>query len=169
MAESRADAEKAFNRFLAKYRAKYDKAADCLAKDREALLMVGFPILVLKETKSDGASATKIAPVLLWPLRISIQAGPTGSVKLGFDTEREVQLNPGFNSVFGAEVCARWQNLADDLLQGGALKAEDVLRAFEEVAPPPGWHHHHRCYSQRESSEQAGTAAASHGGGAVSC
>jgi transposase-like protein len=37
-AESRAEAEKAFNRFLAKYRAKYDKAAECLAKDREALL-----------------------------------------------------------------------------------------------------------------------------------
>lgn len=38
MAENRADAEKAFNRFLAKYRAKYDKAAECLAKDRKALL-----------------------------------------------------------------------------------------------------------------------------------
>jgi putative transposase len=38
MAENRADAEKAFNRFLAKYRAKYDKAAECLAKDRKVLL-----------------------------------------------------------------------------------------------------------------------------------
>jgi transposase-like protein len=38
MAESRDEAEKAFNGFLAKYKAKYDKAADCLAKDREALL-----------------------------------------------------------------------------------------------------------------------------------
>jgi putative transposase len=38
MAENRADAEKAFDRFLAKYKAKYDKATDCLAKDREALL-----------------------------------------------------------------------------------------------------------------------------------
>jgi putative transposase len=38
MAESRKDAEKNFDRFLAKYEAKYDKAADCLVKDREALL-----------------------------------------------------------------------------------------------------------------------------------
>jgi putative transposase len=37
-AENRSDAEEAFNRFLAKYEAKYDKAAHCLAKDREALL-----------------------------------------------------------------------------------------------------------------------------------
>jgi len=34
-AESRADAEAAFDRFLAKDPAKYDKAAPCLAKDRE--------------------------------------------------------------------------------------------------------------------------------------
>jgi transposase-like protein len=38
MAEGRDDAEKAFDRFLSKYQVKYDKAADCLAKDREALL-----------------------------------------------------------------------------------------------------------------------------------
>jgi putative transposase len=37
-AASRAEAEAAFDRFLAKYGAKYDKAAHCLAKDREALL-----------------------------------------------------------------------------------------------------------------------------------
>ncbi len=38
-AENRSDAEAAFDRFLAKYGAKYDKAAHCLAKDREALLV----------------------------------------------------------------------------------------------------------------------------------
>ena len=37
-AESRAAAEKALDRFLVKYGAKYDKAVDCLSKDREALL-----------------------------------------------------------------------------------------------------------------------------------
>ena len=37
-AESRAAAETAFDRFIAKYGAKYDKAVDCLSRDREALL-----------------------------------------------------------------------------------------------------------------------------------
>jgi putative transposase len=37
-AENRSDAEGAFDRFLAKYGAKYDKAAHCPAKDRAALL-----------------------------------------------------------------------------------------------------------------------------------
>jgi putative transposase len=38
MAPTRKDAEKAFDRFLATYRAKYPKAVACLAKDREVLL-----------------------------------------------------------------------------------------------------------------------------------
>jgi transposase-like protein len=39
MASSRAEAEKAFDLFLSTWEAKYPKAADCLAKDREALLV----------------------------------------------------------------------------------------------------------------------------------
>jgi len=38
MAESRADAETAFDRFIETFRAKYPKATECLAKDRKALL-----------------------------------------------------------------------------------------------------------------------------------
>ena len=38
MAPSRAEAERAFDRFLATYQAKYPKATECLKKDREALL-----------------------------------------------------------------------------------------------------------------------------------
>ena len=38
MAATRADAGRAFDRFLAVHRSKYPKAADCLAKDRAALL-----------------------------------------------------------------------------------------------------------------------------------
>jgi putative transposase len=37
-ADSRSHAEQAFDRFIATYEAKYPKAVDCLAKDREALL-----------------------------------------------------------------------------------------------------------------------------------
>jgi transposase-like protein len=38
MAETKTDAEKAFDAFIAAYELKYDKAAECLKKDREALL-----------------------------------------------------------------------------------------------------------------------------------
>jgi transposase-like protein len=44
MASTRADAEKAFDLFLKTYEAKYPKAAQCLAKDRETLLeFYNFP------------------------------------------------------------------------------------------------------------------------------
>ncbi len=38
MAETKADAEKAFDHFIESYEAKYPKASECLAKDRDALL-----------------------------------------------------------------------------------------------------------------------------------
>src|SRR5260370_41120809 len=38
LAETKAGAEKAFDLFVKTYEAKYPKAAECLAKDREALL-----------------------------------------------------------------------------------------------------------------------------------
>ncbi len=45
-AETRAAAEKAFDRFVATYEAKYAKATDCLLKDREELLVFyDFPAL----------------------------------------------------------------------------------------------------------------------------
>jgi len=44
MAESKANAEKAFNHFLKAYEAKYPKATECLEKDRETLLtLYDFP------------------------------------------------------------------------------------------------------------------------------
>ena len=44
MAETRADAEQAFDLFLTTYQAKYPKAAECLAKDRAVLLtFYNFP------------------------------------------------------------------------------------------------------------------------------
>ena len=39
MAETRADAEAAFNFFIAAYGAKYDKSAERMVKDRERLLI----------------------------------------------------------------------------------------------------------------------------------
>ena len=55
MAEERNHAEKALNRFLAKYQAKYDKAADCLAKDRDALLaFYDFPAEHRKHILTDN-------------------------------------------------------------------------------------------------------------------
>lgn len=64
MAEGRADAEKAFDRFLAKYHAKYDKAAACLAKDRQALLaFYDFPAEHWKHIRTGNPIESTFATV----------------------------------------------------------------------------------------------------------
>ena len=65
-AASRADADAAFERFLAKYQAKYDKAAHCLAKDREALLaFYAFPAEHWKHVRSTNPVESTFATVRL--------------------------------------------------------------------------------------------------------
>jgi transposase-like protein len=64
MAESRDDAEKAFDRFLAKYGTKYDKAADCLTKDRDALLaFYDFPAEHWKHIRTGNPIESTFATV----------------------------------------------------------------------------------------------------------
>jgi hypothetical protein len=98
-------------------------------------LMLGYPILTLKE---EGAASAKIAPVLLWPLKITIQAGANGPVTLAFDPEREVQLNPAFDTIFGPGIYVRWQSAAENLLRSGVIDANEALSAFEELASLAG-------------------------------
>jgi putative transposase len=65
-AENRSDAEEAFDRFLAKYQAQYDKAAHCLAKDREALLaFYGVPAEHWKHVRSTNPVESTVATVRL--------------------------------------------------------------------------------------------------------
>jgi Transposase, Mutator family len=65
-AASRADAEAAFDRFLAKYEAKYDKAAGCLVKDRTALLaFYDFPAEHWKHVRSTNPVESTFATVRL--------------------------------------------------------------------------------------------------------
>jgi transposase-like protein len=65
-AESREEAEGAFDRFLAKYGAKYDKAAACLSKDREALLaFYDFPAEPWKHVRTSNPIESTFATVRL--------------------------------------------------------------------------------------------------------
>jgi transposase-like protein len=65
-AESRKEAEDAFDRFVAKYRAKYDKAAACLAKDRESLLaFYDFPAEHWKHVRTSNPIESTFATVRL--------------------------------------------------------------------------------------------------------
>jgi putative transposase len=65
-AENRQAAEDAFDRFIAKYGAKYDKAVACLAKDREALLtFYDFPAEHWKHVRTTNPIESTFATVRL--------------------------------------------------------------------------------------------------------
>jgi putative transposase len=65
-AEDRAAAEEALDRFLAKYQARYDKAAHCLAKDRDTLLaFYDLPAEHWKHVRSTNVVESTFATVRL--------------------------------------------------------------------------------------------------------
>ena len=66
MAETHAEAEAAFDHFLEKYGAKYPKATDCLAKDREVLLaFYDFPAEHWKHLRTTNPVESTFATVRL--------------------------------------------------------------------------------------------------------
>ncbi len=64
MAETRSDAETAFDAFLAAYELKYEKAAECLRKDRDALLaFYDFPAEHWKHLRTSNPIESTFATV----------------------------------------------------------------------------------------------------------
>jgi putative transposase len=92
-AESRAAAEKAFDHFIGKYGAKYDKAAACLAKDRKALLaFYDFPAEHWKHVRTSNPIESTFATVRLRTAKtkgcLSRQTALAMVFKLGKSAER---------------------------------------------------------------------------------
>ena len=64
MAETSKDAEAAFDAFIAAYELKYDKAAECLAKDRQVLLaFYDFPAEHWKHLRTSNPIESTFATV----------------------------------------------------------------------------------------------------------
>ncbi|WP_386065854.1 DUF4011 domain-containing protein [Tahibacter sp. UC22_41] len=98
-------------------------------------LYLGFPFLLAREART--AVKTRIAPLLLWPVRIHSQVGRRGEVALSFDHEREeVRLNPAIEGIVGAAAAAKWRQAAEALLGRSTLRVADVIDAFGALALP---------------------------------
>lgn len=98
-------------------------------------LYLGFPFLLAKDAK--GSTRTRIAPLLLWPVRLQLEVGSRGEATLGFDNEREeVRINPALDTLLGAEAAARWRSVAEDLLRRSSFRTADVMDAFGVLTPP---------------------------------
>ncbi|MCW8444196.1 AAA domain-containing protein [Fluoribacter gormanii] len=97
-------------------------------------LFLGFPFLILKESTQEGASVKpKIAPILLWPIKINIEA--RGRVNINFDQEREeVRLNPALIKILGTEEVKLWTEILQEILSRSSLRIVDVMDAFGALA-----------------------------------
>jgi primosomal replication protein N'' len=95
-------------------------------------LFMGFPFLLARST--DG-TATRIAPLLLWPVRVHHDLGTRGSATVAFDKDREeVRINPALDSIVGAEVARAWRETAEELLGRSAVRVADAMHAFGSLA-----------------------------------
>jgi primosomal replication protein N'' len=98
-------------------------------------LYLGFPFLLAREARA--SVKTRIAPLLLWPVRIHMEVGNRGQVGLSFDNDREeVRLNPAIEGILGIEAAKQWRRVADELLGRSALQIAEIADAFGVLAPP---------------------------------
>ena len=100
-------------------------------------LYLGFPFLVMQE--ANRSTRPRIAPVLLWPVKLHPETGSRGRVTLAFDRDREeVRLNPAFETLLGIDAARRWREVADEVLGRSSATAAEVVEAFGELAGVDG-------------------------------
>ena len=92
-------------------------------------LYMGFPF-VLAQPRGENVKP-RIAPALLWPIRIGSEVGQRGRFTLAFDRDREeVRINPALQNLLGPKELARWETARDNILAGatGTRAVMDNLR-----------------------------------------
>ncbi len=96
-------------------------------------LYLGFPFLLSRDPR--GKSSARIAPLLLWPVKLQFEVGTGGQAALAFDGEREeVRLSPALEGLVGAEQAKLWAKATNELLGRSALSIADVMEAFGMLA-----------------------------------
>ena len=80
-------------------------------------IYMGFPF-VLAQPRGENVKP-RIAPALLWPIRIGSEVGQRGRFTVAFDRDREeVRINPALQNLLGPKEIARWETARDNILAG---------------------------------------------------
>ncbi|MEQ1611437.1 MAG: AAA domain-containing protein [Hyphomicrobiaceae bacterium] len=88
-------------------------------------LYMGFPF-ILTQPRSEAVKP-RIAPVLLWPIKIGTEVGQRARFTLGFDRDREeVRVNPALQNLFTPQELLKWEAARDNIL-AGASSATSVM------------------------------------------
>jgi primosomal replication protein N'' len=101
-------------------------------------LYLGYPFLVFQQHGGDQPSKVpRIAPLLLWPIKIAMQMGARGAVSIEFDKERgEVRLNPALDGLLGLAQAGRWRDALRTVLEQSAPTPRTIVEAFSHLGTP---------------------------------
>lgn len=99
-------------------------------------LYLAFPFIVLRDARASESAKPRIAPVLLWPVKLEMPSGQRGTVKLGYDDEREVRLNPALEGLLGPAF-SDWREMLNDLRGRDHLDIQSTLDAISHLARLP--------------------------------
>ncbi|RUR24703.1 AAA domain-containing protein [Legionella qingyii] len=99
-------------------------------------LYLGFPFLVIQDSQPENLrKKPKIAPILLWPVKIKIETRNKASIFFDRDRE-EVRLNPIFTNLIGLEESNTWKEVAKELLGRSSIRIADVIDTFGALEEP---------------------------------
>ncbi len=95
-------------------------------------MYLGFPFVLMKESSLTGRKP-RIAPLLLWPVKLAQETNRARNFTLCFDKEREeVRLNPALEGLLGARDFEKYNSLRDDLLSRSSIRLPEVMEVMSE-------------------------------------
>ncbi len=98
---------------------------------------IGFPFVLVRATGT--RTRPRLAPILLWPVKLAGEIGSRGKFALTFDRDRSgASINPAFEGMYGLDGTAQWKSIADELLSRSSISLAEVIDAFGSKAVPAG-------------------------------
>src|SRR5262249_14447338 len=95
-------------------------------------LYLGFPF-ILAQPRGESVKP-RIAPALLWPIRIGSEVGQRARFSLCFDRDREeVRVNPALQGFFARSELAKWETARDNIM-AGATRGRAVMDELAHLA-----------------------------------
>lgn len=95
-------------------------------------MYLGFPFIVMKQSHVKGRRP-RIAPLLLWPIKVGLEVANAGNMTLSFDKEREeVRLNPALEGLLGTKKYEKYKSLKNELLSRSSVHLREVMEVMSE-------------------------------------
>lgn len=95
-------------------------------------LYVGYPFLTLLDRTEDG-DKTRVAPLILWPVKLNVAAGAMGTIAIASDPGREVALNPALETILGPVAFERWSEVVATAISDRFESRHSVLSALDDL------------------------------------